>query len=118
MIVKKEEPKTGTQGLLDETTTSQGQKPMNPRMSAKDKRRAKIFEQAMRFAWEHDAPYHQTPVFYAWKYMMAKCYNPKHSEYPNEGGRGIDVCESWHRFSNFLADVGHPPASGEKQWAG
>jgi hypothetical protein len=87
-------------------------------MSAKDKRRAKIFEKAMRFALEHDVLYHQTPVFRAWAYMMVKCYWPKHPEYPNEGGRGIDVHEPWHRFSNFLADVGHPPASGEEKWGG
>jgi hypothetical protein len=43
---------------------------MNLKISGEDKGRAKIFEKAMRFAWKHDAPHHQTPVFHAWKYMM------------------------------------------------
>ena len=41
--------------------------------------------------------------------MHARCYNPKHPRYADYGGRGITVCERWHSFENFLADMGEPP---------
>lgn len=34
--------------------------------------------------------------------MMGRCYNPNAHEYENYGGRGIEVCEEWHDFKNFL----------------
>jgi len=44
-----------------------------------------------------------------WYGMMARCYNPEHVAYKHYGGRGIDVCERWHTFVNFYADMGLPP---------
>lgn len=44
-----------------------------------------------------------------WKYMMARCYDPKALGYANYGGRGIKVCERWHKLENFYADMGVPP---------
>ncbi len=41
--------------------------------------------------------------------MHARCYNPKSNRYYRYGGRGIVVCERWHAFENFLADVGQIP---------
>lgn len=40
---------------------------------------------------------------------MARCFNPKNQDFKYYGGRGIKVCERWHKFENFLADVGEPP---------
>jgi len=45
----------------------------------------------------------------AWDCMMARCYNPKNASYQYYGGRGIKVCDRWHTFANFLADVGLRP---------
>ena len=45
----------------------------------------------------------------AWQAMMARCSNPNNSDWPNYGERGITVCERWHKFENFLADVGERP---------
>lgn len=46
----------------------------------------------------------------AWEDMIARCYDPTHPEYPNEGGRGIQVCERWRdSFDNFLTDMGPMP---------
>lgn len=36
-----------------------------------------------------------TPLYYIWKGMKQRCYNPKVSNYHNYGGRGISVCDEW-----------------------
>lgn len=42
--------------------------------------------------------------------MMTRCSNPNRAQWKDYGGRGIKVCERWHDFSNFLADMGVRPA--------
>ena len=41
--------------------------------------------------------------------MMTLCYNPRASHWEYYGGRGITVCERWHVYANFLADMGDRP---------
>ena len=41
--------------------------------------------------------------------MIQRCENPQCAIYKYYGGRGITVCERWHLFENFYADVGDPP---------
>lgn len=41
--------------------------------------------------------------------MRARCNYTKHEAYARYGGRGIKVCERWHTFENFLADMGRRP---------
>ncbi len=41
--------------------------------------------------------------------MRQRCENPNDHAYLNYGGRGITVCERWHSFENFLADMGARP---------
>jgi len=43
--------------------------------------------------------------------MIQRCTNPDFPEYEHYGGRGITVCERWHDFANFLADMGERPSS-------
>jgi hypothetical protein len=45
-----------------------------------------------------------------WANMMYRCYNPRAEKYPNYGGRGIGVAVRWHKYENFLADMGRRPA--------
>lgn len=54
----------------------------------------------------HGATY--TPAYYVHSTMMARCYRGTHDKYAYYGGRGITVCERWHSFQNFLADMGQP----------
>ncbi len=48
-------------------------------------------------------------VYTKWLGMFSRCYNKNGKNYRYYGGRGIKVCERWHNFQNFLADMGHPP---------
>ena len=50
-----------------------------------------------------------TPTYHAWKGMLQRCSIPFHADWPRYGGRGICVCDRWHSFENFLADMGDCP---------
>jgi hypothetical protein len=52
---------------------------------------------------------YKTREYSSWNAMMQRCYNPKQDNYPNYGGRGIEVCERWHDVTNFYADMGERP---------
>lgn len=49
-------------------------------------------------------------AYRTWIGLRARCEDPKNSQFPNYGGRGIAVCERWQTFDNFFADMGAPPA--------
>lgn len=49
------------------------------------------------------------PEYTVWAAMLARCRNPKATNYRFYGGRGIRVCDRWHHFPHFLADVGRKP---------
>lgn len=48
--------------------------------------------------WNH-------PLYVVWYNMKARCNNPKNTAYKNYGGRGINVCERWMDFNNFILDM-------------
>jgi hypothetical protein len=43
--------------------------------------------------------------------MMERCGDPDSQYYKNYGGRGITVCNRWHKFENFFEDMGKRPSS-------
>jgi hypothetical protein len=46
-----------------------------------------------------------------WANMMDRCeWGGNVESYLQYGARGIRVCERWHKFEPFLADMGAPPA--------
>ncbi len=49
----------------------------------------------------------------AWRYMRRACDSPTHGAYPGVGAKGIRVCERWHSFANFQADMGVRPRPGK-----
>jgi hypothetical protein len=51
----------------------------------------------------------KTRLYWQWQGMIARCENPHHQGYKDYGGRGITVCESWHSFENWYANMGEPP---------
>lgn len=46
------------------------------------------------------------PPHNIWCGMRQRCENPKSPAYKGYGGRGIKMCERWHVFENFWADMG------------
>lgn len=44
-----------------------------------------------------------------WAGMIQRCTNPNHKSFHRYGARGIDVCDRWRDFSNFIADMGPRP---------
>ncbi len=51
----------------------------------------------------------RTKVYAVWKSMLQRCENPNDPSYHNYGARGITVCEEWHDFARFFADMKLPP---------
>ncbi len=49
------------------------------------------------------------PLYSVWKRMHQRCYGTNDKDYKYYGARGIKVCERWHDFVAFLADVGERP---------
>ena len=58
----------------------------------------------------HTANGKWSPTYRTWKAMMTRCHNPSSPQYFKYGGSGIVVCKRWHKFENFLADMGERPA--------
>lgn len=50
------------------------------------------------------------PLFEMWLGMIKRCHRPYNTGFKYYGGRGIAVCERWHDFPAFLADVGERPS--------
>jgi hypothetical protein len=47
--------------------------------------------------------------YVSWLTMMRRCDNPNQAAWSRYGGRGISVCERWHSYEKFLADMGRKP---------
>lgn len=51
-----------------------------------------------------------TVEYRIWQDMLNRCRNVRKSNYQYYGARGIKVCERWHEFENFYADMGERPS--------
>lgn len=51
----------------------------------------------------------RTPEYFSWRMMHARCYSSTNNAYKYYGGKGITVCKRWHKFENFLEDMGKRP---------
>lgn len=47
-------------------------------------------------------------IYNVWRTMIYRCELATHISYKNYGARGISVCKRWHKFENFLEDMGIP----------
>jgi len=51
----------------------------------------------------------RTRTFRSWEGALQRCNNSNDKDFQRYGGRGIRVCDQWHRFETFLADMGPCP---------
>jgi hypothetical protein len=52
----------------------------------------------------------ELPEYATWLAMKQRCQDPKSTNYPRYGGRGIKVCHRWtFSFQDFLDDMGKKP---------
>lgn len=59
-------------------------------------------------AYKHGHGY-DSPTYRSWKAMKNRCTRPSDKQWKNYGGRGIKICQKWHKFSGFLEDMGIRP---------
>lgn len=57
------------------------------------------------FIGEKGLSVRERKLYSIWQSMLERCYNPKHPQYKNYGGRGVFVQGEWHSFSNFVRTV-------------
>lgn len=48
-----------------------------------------------RFVKTHSVRTDHPRLYFIYRNMMSRCYNPNDKEYQSYGGRGIGVCDSW-----------------------
>lgn len=51
----------------------------------------------------------QRSEYRIWALILQRCNNKNNPAFDRYGGRGISVCERWHKFTAFYADVGPRP---------
>lgn len=57
----------------------------------------------------HSRKRNWNPTYSSWAAMVDRCRSEDRDNSPHYRDRGIKVCERWHRFENFLADMGERP---------
>ena len=50
-----------------------------------------------------------SPTYRCWLNLKQRCMNTKSTKFSDYGGRGIQVCDRWLDFENFLEDMGEKP---------
>ena len=50
------------------------------------------------------------PLYGTWQDIHRRCYDTKNKLFPYYGARGIEVCERWFSFVNFVSDMGEKPS--------
>ena len=67
-------------------------------------------ERASKLNKKYEDNLYGSSEYLAWRNMMVRCYKEWSHNYKWYGARGIKVCERWHNFVNFYADMGPKPS--------
>lgn len=59
-----------------------------------------------RFSHGHAINGKRSRTLSIWSGMIDRCNRITNKNYKDYGGRGIEVCERWHSFANFVEDMG------------
>lgn len=59
--------------------------------------------------WKTTHGMRDSSEYIVWGNIKQRCHNPQNNNYPYYGGRGIVLCERWHDFALFYADMGPRP---------
>lgn len=51
----------------------------------------------------------RSPTRSSWDAMRQRCYQKSARSYKSYGGKGVIVCERWHKYENFVFDMGERP---------
>ena len=51
----------------------------------------------------------RSPVYSVWLSMLRRCLDPSCISYEQYAELGVTVCDRWHKFENFYADMGDKP---------
>lgn len=57
----------------------------------------------------HAARGMKSRTYKSWRGMVSRCTDFKSKHYKYYGGRGIEICDRWLKFENFLKDMGKRP---------
>lgn len=61
-------------------------------------------------SWNVTHGLRHTPEYRIWTGMKGRCSNPNRINYVEYGGRGVTICDRWHKFENFYEDMGARPS--------
>ena len=61
------------------------------------------------YAWGYAKRHESRRLYYTWRSMLRRCYDPSYNKYAYYGGIGIKVCARWHRLDYFVEDIVHLP---------
>ena len=56
--------------------------------------------------------YSRTKIYKVWSSMLSRCNTVSSSSYESYGARGITVSKDWHKFENFIKDMGDRLSEG------
>ena len=68
------------------------------------------------YAWGYAKRNESRRLYYTWRNMIRRCYDPTYSKYKWYGAKGITVCERWHRLDYFIEDIVNLPGYDPKKF--
>lgn len=71
--------------------------------------KSKTAENGNNFRHGHATGGRRSKALSVWSGMIDRCYRGSSSSFQYYGARGIQVCDRWKVFENFLDDMGAPP---------